>query len=254
LAGLSKDENLMSCYTKDPFDDVHSKTTAPFIGMAYEEFEEKRKSDKVLDSIRTNKGKGTNFLSIYGGGKNKLSRQLLIPVSEAEEWLNCFDRTYPGVKPWKQSVVELCRRQGYVTDLFGVRRHIYDRAQRVSESEASMIDRQVISFMIQGLAAGILKRTLARLHRQRSFPRHKASFMLPPYDELVFSANHSYAFGLICEVHEAMTETVPNLGLDMKADISIGPSWGEQIEIGRYPDKAKFDEAWEVICENRKAA
>ena len=254
LAGQSKDPNLLACYTCDPFKDVHSMTTAPLVGMTYDEFEVARKVDKMLDSVRTTKGKGTNFGSIYGIGKNKLSRQLLIPVNEADIWIKGFDATYPGVKTWKQSVIELLRRQGYVEDLFGVRRHIYDRPQRVSDNEASMIDRQVISFMIQGLAAGILKRTLARLHKQRTFPRYKASYALPIYDENTFSANHEYAFDLICEVHEAMVEEVPGLGLDMKADISIGPNFGEQIEIGRVPNKAKFDEAWEEICELRKAA
>ena len=253
LAGQSKDPNLLACYTCDPFKDVHSMTTAPLVGMTYEEFETARKVDKLLDSVRTTKGKGTNFGSIYGIGKSKLSRQLLIPVDEADLWIRGFDQTYPGVKIWKQSVIELLRRQGYVEDLFGIRRHIYDRPQRVSANEASMIDRQVISFMIQGLAAGILKRTLARLHRQRTFAKFKASFIAPLYDEIVFSCSSLYGFDAITEVHEAMVEVVPGLGLDMKADISIGPNFGDQIEIGRDPNKEKYEQALNDIKEKQGA-
>jgi DNA polymerase-1 len=251
LAGQSKDANLLSCYTCDPFKDVHSMTTAPFAGLTYEQFELARKVDEALDSMRTVKGKGTNFGSIYGIGKAKLSRGLLIPEEEAAAWIATFDATYPGVKTWKQAVIELLRRQGYVEDLLGVRRHIYDRPQRVSDNEAAMIDRQVISFMIQGLAAGILKRTLAKLHRQRTFKKYGASFISPIYDEVVSSSSHEAGFDLISEIHEAMVMPVPGLGLDMKADISIGPNFGTQYEIGRYPDREKYLEAVETIKEKR---
>jgi DNA polymerase-1 len=247
LAGQCKDPNMMACYASDPVKDIHSMTTSGFVHMSLEEFDERRKDDKALDAMRTVKGKGTNFLKIFGGGKAKLARKILAPEHEAQAWLDAFDARYPGVQPWKDTMVALCREQGYLTDLLGNRIHVYDRRSGMDQAKAGGVDRQTISKMIQGLAASMLKRTLGELMRDRTFQRYDATFSFPLYDEIAGSCRHEVGFELISEIHAAMTREVPGLGLPMRADISIGLNFGAQVEIGRYPNRAKFDEAIEKL-------
>jgi DNA polymerase I-like protein with 3'-5' exonuclease and polymerase domains len=247
LAGLSRDPNLFSCYSGEVVKDVHSMTTAPFAGMVLEQFEVARQTDKRLNDMRVNQGKATNFLSVYGGGAAKLSRKILRPQSEAKQWLEGFDQTYPGIRVWKERQIALLRQQGYLEDLLGARTHVYDRCKGRDESYRGSVDRQAISSQIQGLAAGIAKRVLSKLWEWKTFQRTGSTFYALVYDELVASLHHTQAITVISEMHAAMTMLVEGLGLPMRADISLGPSWGEQIECGREVNEERINAAIEKV-------
>jgi DNA polymerase-1 len=243
LAGTSRDETLFACYSGDEIKDVHSVTAAPFAGMSYEAFEEAKNEDKRLSDMRTNLGKATNFGSVYGIGHNKLSRKTLQPVQVAKDWLAGFDRTYPGIKEWKAKVIAGLREKGFTEDLYGCRRHIYNKCYSMNDSQRGAVDRQVISSQIQGLAASIAKKVMAKLFLEKVAETYDATFYGCVYDEFVFSLNHEVAIPFIHHLHRIMTEEVPGLGLPLRADISLGPSWGKQYECGRVVDEAAINEA-----------
>jgi hypothetical protein len=69
----------------------------------------------------------------------------------------------------------------------------------------------------------------------------------PIYDELAFTCNSRYAAELIPEVMSFMTKPVPGLPVPIIAEASLGPSFGEQIELGSAPTAADIQAAVERV-------
>jgi hypothetical protein len=216
---------------------MHSTTGAGMMGVSYEEFEAIR-GDKThprcaeAHGFRRN-AKGVNFGSMYGIGPPKLSRQLLVPEDEAKAYLNAKRATYPRYEAWTDEVKAEAAQNGYVTTLFGDRRHLFTSI--LDPEWGASAGRQAVNFKIQGLAAGKLARTLAEIHRRGTFRRHNAVLIAPVYDELVFSCHHSVVVPLILEVHGIMVEPIPGMAVPVVACPSLGINFADQIEIGKFP-------------------
>lgn len=59
---------------------------------------------------------------IYGMGVKSLAENLCISEPEAQEFLESFMSTYPGIYKWLNDVLEETHRDGYVATLLGRRR------------------------------------------------------------------------------------------------------------------------------------
>lgn len=63
---------------------------------------------------------------IYGMGVKSLAENLCISESEAQEFLESFMSTYPGIYKWLNDVLEKAHHDGYVTTILGRRRPLPD--------------------------------------------------------------------------------------------------------------------------------
>lgn len=263
-AGLSRDPEMLSCYigsdsahllppcvhelcSQDQVEkwlegktrDMHSLTGAGMANMSYEEFARAAKdgndpNHKRLSDIRKI-AKNVNFASAYGAGAAKLSRQLMVTKEKAQEALDAKKSLYSRFEEWKQEVIAEARTKGYVTTLYGSRRHVYSEINSEDSDARSACERQLVNFLIQGVAADILKRVLAKMHREGTLPRHSAVLIAPIYDEVVMSIHSSNVVSLIRETHTMMTEHVPGLPVPILSSISLGANFGDQIELGTNP-------------------
>lgn len=239
-AGLSGDRGMMSCYIGDNLRDMHSITGASMARMDYETFSAIRKDEtnpesKKLSDIRK-LAKNVNFLSLYRGGAAKLSRKLLKTEPEAQAFLDAKADAFPDYETWTEAVIAEAKRQGWVSTLYGSRRHLFDRLYNPDRKLASAYERKAINYKVQALAADILKRVLADLWRSQLLQKHDATFIVPLYDELVFSCHHTQAVALIQGIHALMVKEVPRLPLPIWSSISLGANFGDQIELGTEPD------------------
>jgi DNA polymerase I-like protein with 3'-5' exonuclease and polymerase domains/5'-3' exonuclease len=246
-AGLSGDRAMISCYIGENLRDMHSITGASMAKMSYEEFSAIRNDaanpqSKKLTDIRK-LAKNVNFLSLYRGGAAKLSRKLLKSEAEAQAFLDAKAEAFPRYEAWTDEVIAEAKSQGWVSTLYGSRRHLYSRLRSGDRKLDSSYERKAINYKVQSLAADILKRVLADLWRSQLLQKHAATFYIPLYDEMVFSCHHTQAVALIQGIHALMVQDVPGLPVPIRSSISLGANFGDQIELGTEPDTAIIVEA-----------
>jgi hypothetical protein len=235
---------------------LHTAVGAAIAKLSYEAFRDIMENkdhprSKEFKDLRA-KAKNINFGSIYGIGAEKLARQLLCPVAEADEYLRTKKALNWRVEEWRREVIGELMARGYVTTLFGSRRHFYNNLLIGNDDMVSRMHRQAVNYMIQGLAADILKRTLKELWERRVLQRHGASLIATIYDEVVVSCHHSVAVPLITELYEIMTIPVEGLGVPLPSAPSLGPTFGDQIEILKEEDIGRCPTPDEIVAAVRQ--
>ena len=263
-AGLSLDIEMLSCYIdsgvlsilpdwmleklgpaylkrfrSSVLRDIHSLTASGMAKLAYEEFERIRHDEHHPDKDRLkkirNEAKSVNFLSQYGGGPAKLARKLISKVEVAEEYLAAKKALYHGYESWRADMISDLNRRGYLSTLYGTRRHLYNKLLTTDNGLKGYLERSALNFLIQGVCADYLKSVLTVLWKQQTFQRHGAKFLAPIHDEIVFTFDSSVASSLILEVHSVMVRGIPGLPCPLWAEPSVGPNFGVQYEIGPHP-------------------
>ena len=98
-----------------------------------------------------------NFMSIYGGGKDKTAEILELPRSQSDEFYRIYHREFPEIEQVLSKASGLAKRRGYVKTLSG-------RRQRFPDSKFT---HKAFNAVDQGSAADIMKQKLYELHKER---------------------------------------------------------------------------------------
>lgn len=274
MAGQSLDENMMACFVGDKKKDIHSITAsgamvskwgegrvgelAQAYGKrlesaedAYDLFVTLRKSDddeiaKEADDLRKT-GKNVNFAAQFDAMAPKLAEMLIIPLEEAQMFLDAKYAMFPRVETWKDEVRDELYETGYVTTMLGARRHLQEEILNENKWIAEKAGRQGPNFKIQGSAAEMTKLAMCRLWERKVYQRYDARFYFPVHDELVSSVHRDQAVEFIREKHAAMTEAYATLPVPIVGSISIGRNFGDQIECGDEFDEVAIRAALDKI-------
>ena len=132
--------------------DIHAMTASQVFGVPL---------DQMTGEIRR-KAKAINFGIIYGISGFGLGRQLGISAGEANAFIKKYLERFPELAAYMDRTKEFCRRNGYVTTLFGRRCHIQGIAEK-NPARRQFAERQAINAPIQGTAADIIKRAMIRI-------------------------------------------------------------------------------------------
>ncbi|HYC21815.1 MAG TPA: DNA polymerase I [Candidatus Bathyarchaeia archaeon] len=211
LAHLTGDPVLLEAFRAR--EDIHRRTAAEVWGVAPAEVTpEMRRQAKVI-----------NFGIIYGMGPQRLSRELSIPLADADAYIKRYFARYPRVKEFADRVVRDGRKQGFVTTLIGRRRYLPDLNAREPNLRQAA-ERMAWNSPIQGTAADIIK--LAMLGVERAIARAGLGtrMLLQVHDELVFEVPEAELEGAGRLVRSYM-ESVLELAVPLVVDIKRGPSW-----------------------------
>lgn len=274
LAAISKDPNLLACYVGDNKRDVHTTTAVAIINMGlaklgqpratYDEAVsclegtdtyDKAKADspfgKKVYNTRKKYAKTTNFLVVYGGSAAGLARKIIVPKETAQEFIDAFNNSYPGVLAEQERVVASARKYGYVKTLFGTRKHCSGIFAKNKAVRAGW-ERQAINFPIQGCAADILKVVLRKIVQNKVMELTGATIYAPVYDEVVASVPVSKIYLFLEMMADCMELELPGTGVRLSTSASLGPIWGEQTEIGVRPSEetvsAAIKEILNALC------
>ena len=170
-----------------------------------------RKAGKVL------------VLSIaYGVGPDKIARQIGCSIQEARDLLTNFSDRFPSVGNYKQLVIGVAKKLGYVSTLYKRRRYLPDiRSNNIALRASS--ERQAFNTRIQGSAADVIKLAMVRAYER--LPKD-SKLILTVHDELVTLAPDH----LVEETKEAIREAMENINVlkvPLLADMSVVTRWGE---------------------------
>jgi DNA polymerase-1 len=215
LAHISQDEALIDAFLQDQ--DIHSTTAAAVYNVPVEEvtFNQRRFA------------KAVNFGLIYGMGAYRLARDSEFTLAEAENYINEYFESFPGIRRYLDETKDLARTQGYVETLLGRRRyfHIFKMPASGSNRRAMMrAEREAVNHPIQGTAADIIKIAMERLHG--ALAPHKARMVLQVHDELVLEVPEeelAVVKPLMIDIMAGALE----LDVPLKVDASTGNNWLE---------------------------
>jgi DNA polymerase-1 len=197
---------------------------------------------KDADDLRKD-AKGVNFAAQFDAQAKKLSEMLTIPLNEAQSFLDAKYAMFPGVETWKDEVRQRLMSNGYVTTLMGARRHLAASVTHPDKWIAERAGRQGPNFMIQGSAAEMTKLALARLWKSGVFIDPEVRFYFPVHDEIVWSASSGRMLEVTRVVNECMAQPYSTLQVPILGSISVGRTFGKQVEAGDWFVAEKVEKA-----------
>ena len=177
-----------------------------------------------------------NFGMTYGAAAPTLSRNLIIPLDEADDLLEGAFSLYGRIRPWQRETAEFMTKNGFTLTAFGTKRHATDDLFSKDKGKVSRMHRQGTNATIQGTAAESLRMILTRLHTEQWLYRLKMEFFAPIYDEVVAWVHKDDVEEYCAVMKQIMTEsTPPTHQIPQVPEFSIGADWGRCHELGAHP-------------------
>lgn len=205
LADRSGDENLLKVFREGI--DQHSWTASQIYGVPIEQV-----GDGTPERDRA---KGAGFGKVYGSGIDTFASQAGLEPGAAREFIETYDRLFPGVKAFQERVIDHVRdgkgrKWGSINTAYGRRLYV--------EKELAY---KGVNYDIQGTAGEVLKDALCRLDAAGlgEFIR------LPIHDEVIFEAPDDVRDDVEHTVAEVMPER-ERFAVPLEVDIKHAKRWG----------------------------
>ncbi len=213
LAAFSGDEQLIHAYQEA--DDIHAITASQVFHVPLEE---------VTPQLRRN-AKAVNFGIVYGQSSFGLSQGLSISRKEAQEYIEQYFKTYPGIKGYLDECVRSAKENGYSETMFGRRRPVPELSSG-NFMQRSFGERVAMNAPIQGSAADIIKIAMVNVHRRLAEEGLKSKLILQIHDELLIEAWEDEAEQVQTILREEMIGAA-KLAVPLEIDMHAGSSWYE---------------------------
>ncbi|HUO21259.1 MAG TPA: DNA polymerase I [Caulobacteraceae bacterium] len=199
--------------------DIHAMTASEMFGVPVE---------GMPGEIRR-RAKAINFGIIYGISAFGLANQLSIPREEAGAYIKTYFERFPGIADYMERTKALARAQGFVTTLFG-RKIIIPEIKASSPAHRAFADRAAINAPIQGAAADVIRRAMARMPGALRAAGLRARMLMQVHDELVFEAPAEEAeatCALVKRVMEQAPEPAVALSAPLVVEARAALNWDE---------------------------
>ena len=204
LAHLSGDKKLLEEFKAGV--DIHMQTAVSVLGAA----EDDASSREVAKAI--------NFGIIYGMGPARMAREAKITRRKATNDRKKWFRRHRRVQEFRKELLEHAEEHGEVRTLLG-RPLPMRRLDRRGE-------RQVVSHVVQGSAADMMKLAMIQLYRRLDEEGWDARILLQVHDELILEAKESQAWE-VGELTKTIMEGAMDLETPLEVKVRIGRNWAE---------------------------
>lgn len=211
LAHVSGDQQLIRAYREAQ--DIHAITASQVFHVPL---------DEVTPLERRN-AKAVNFGIVYGISSFGLSQDLSITRKEAQEYIEQYFQTYPGIKNFLDGAVHDAKEKGYAVTLFGRRRPVPE-LKSSNFMQRSFGERVAMNSPIQGTAADIIKIAMVRVSRRLKAEGLESKLVLQVHDELLIETKESE----VEQVKEILKEEMmgaAGLAVPLEIDMHTGASW-----------------------------
>lgn len=213
IAALSREEAMIEAFRQG--EDIHRATAAQVFGI----------EPASVSGEQRRRAKMVNFGIAYGISAFGLAQRLGIPRSEAAALIEHYFARYPGIRRYIDETLATARERGYVETLTGRRRPLPD-VRSANATVRGAAERNAINTPIQGTAADMIKRAMARVHEGLQARRLRSRLLLQVHDELLFDLHPEEEAEVRALVEPAMRGALPLPG-DVPVDVEIGtgPTW-----------------------------
>ena len=213
LAHCSGDKELIQAYKEAQ--DIHRITASQVFHTPFEE---------VTDLQRRN-AKAVNFGIVYGISSFGLSQDLSITRKEAQEYIERYFETYPGIKKFLDDAVAHAKENGYVATMFGRRRPIPELSSS-NFMQRQFGERIAMNSPIQGAAADIMKIAMIAVDKELKNRKMKSRLVLQVHDELLIEAWKD-EIEEVKEILKRGMEGAASLEVPLEIDMHVGENWYE---------------------------
>ena len=199
--------------------DIHAATASAMFGVPLSE---------MTGDLRR-RAKTINFGIIYGISAFGLADRLGIGREEASAFIKQYFERFPGIRTYIEDTKKLCRDKGYVTTLFGRVCH-YPQIRSGNPNERAAVERQAINAPIQGSAADIIRRAMARMEGALAAEKLDVRMLLQVHDELVFEAPEDQVERALPVIKRVMVEApspVLKLEVPLVVEAQAAGNWEE---------------------------
>ncbi len=211
LASLSEDERLIKAYGSAQ--DIHAITASEVFHVPLQE----------VTSLQRRNAKAVNFGIVYGISAFGLGEGLSISKKEAQEYIDKYFETYPGVKEYLERLVREGKELGYVTTLYGRRRPVPEMKSD-NFKQRSFGERVAMNSPIQGTAADIMKIAMIGVDQELRRKKLRSRIVLQVHDELLIEAWKEEAEE-VKKILEDKMKHASQLKVSLEVEAQEGDSW-----------------------------
>ena len=218
LADMADVKELKKAFKNEQ--DIHSLTASQVFDTDI---------NKVDDNLRR-KAKAINFGIIYGITQYGLAKQIDVSNEEAQDFINSYFKKFPEIKEYMNSTIKTCRKQGYVSNIFGRRIHLRGINDK-NFSVRSFQERAAINAPIQGSAADIIRLAMMEIDKKINENNKKTKMLLQIHDELIFECSKEDENEIKKIIKEGMMSVSNSehhlFSIPLEVSINSGNNWGE---------------------------
>ena len=199
--------------------DIHAMTASEMFGVPI----------KDMPGEVRRRAKAINFGIIYGISAFGLANQLGIAREEASAYIKKYFERFPGIRAYMDETRESCRKNGYVTTLFG-RKMYYPDIKASNASVRAFNERASINARLQGTAADIIRRAMIRMEDALAEKKLSAQMLLQVHDELIFEVPDNEVAATLPVVQHVMQDApfpAVLLSLPLQVDARAANNWDE---------------------------
>lgn len=211
LAHMSKDENLIQAYRSK--EDIHKMTASQVFHIPFEE---------VTPQQRRN-AKAVNFGIVYGISSFGLSEDLSISRKEANEYIQKYFETYPGIKTFLDGLVDEAKETGYAKTMFHRKRPVPE-LQSSAFMQRAFGERVAMNSPIQGTAADIIKIAMVAVNKKLKEQNLTSKLILQVHDELIIEAKLEEV-EQVKEILTSQMQQAAKLAVPLDIDLQCADSW-----------------------------
>ena len=217
LADLADVKELKKAFKNNQ--DIHTLTASQVFNVPI---------NKVTEDFRR-KAKAINFGIIYGITQYGLAKQISVSNQEALDFINAYFKKFPEIKDYMSTTVSTCRKQGYVTNIFGRRIHLKGINDK-NFSVRSFQERAAINAPIQGSAADIIRLAMIKIDKILE-EKKNAKMLLQIHDELIFECLKKDETSIKKIIKDAMISVSSSdhhmFSIPLEVSVNSGNNWGE---------------------------
>lgn len=209
IAQFSGDRELTRIYRDDL--SLHKETATKFFGVDY-----------TPEQYST--CKNVNFGVFYRQTADTFQEKHGIPKSQAEPYIAWVWETFKGVKEWEEDIEREIKAKRVLVSPFGRKR----RFHLLTRDNLQAAFREGINFYPQSTASDLTLCAAIKLNDQ--IDRSRASIGILVHDSIVADVDDSYVeeYSTICtQVMASIAREELGWTLPFRAEVGIGPTWGE---------------------------
>lgn len=211
MAHLCGDKNMIQAFSNN--EDIHNITASKIYGIPIEQ---------VTKEQRRN-AKTANFGIIYGISTFGLSQRLNIPRKEANDLIEGYFRTFPGVRSYMTQCIVKAKDIGWVETIMHRKRFLPDINSK-NAVVRGLAERNAINAPIQGSAADIIKLAMVNIFNEFNNQQLQSKLLLQVHDELVFDVLVT-ELDRVKEIVKNKMETAVKLSVPLLVEMGFGKNW-----------------------------
>ena len=219
LADIADVKELKKAFKNN--EDIHSLTASQVFNVPI---------NSVNEELRR-KAKAINFGIIYGITQYGLAKQISVSNQEALDFINSYFKKFPEIKEYMNTTIKTCRKNGYVSNIFGRRIHLRGINDK-NFSVRSFQERAAINAPIQSSAADIIRLAMIKINDLiKEDKKIEAKILLQIHDELIFETperNRDYVKETIKKAMSSVSSSEHHIfSIPLEVSVNSGYNWDE---------------------------